>query len=78
METIPAFYFDREQLAPIAASKHESFVNAAPFQHVVLDDFLPQDVLELLVDEFPGPEDLAWEMHGPGRTKWSRDKKIAS
>ena len=77
METIPAFYFDREQLAPIAASKHESFVNAAPFQHVVLDDFLPQDVLELLVDEFPGPEDLAWEMHGPGRTKWSRDKKIA-
>lgn len=77
MKTIPAFYFDPADLARRATAQRESFLGAKPFQHVVLEDFLPRDVIELLVREFPGPDDIAWEMHGPGRTQWSRDKRIA-
>lgn len=77
MQTIPAFYFDREKLAAIAREKRELFQNAQPFQHCVFEDFLPQDVFELLVRDFPGPGDIDWELHGPGRTQWARDKNIA-
>jgi Rps23 Pro-64 3,4-dihydroxylase Tpa1-like proline 4-hydroxylase len=77
VQSIPAFYFDPRRLAPIAARAGEAFRTARPFQHVVLDDFLPQEVLALLVREFPGPADIDWEMHGPGRTAWKRDKDSA-
>jgi len=77
MQTIPAFYFDPAQLARVSAAKSEAYRTARPFRHVVLDDFLPREVLELLIREFPGPEDIAWDLHGPGRTRWSRDKNVA-
>lgn len=77
MKLIPAFYFDPEELARRAAEAGDSFRTAAPFQHVVLDDFLPREVLELLIREFPGPDDSAWKMHGPGRTEWKREKDSA-
>ncbi len=77
MQTIPAFYFDRDKLAALAHEKHAAFLNAKPFQHCVFEDFLPKDVFDLLVREFPGPHDIAWELHGPGRTQWARDKNIA-
>jgi hypothetical protein len=76
MRTIPAFYFDRDELARLAERHGESFRTAEPFQHVVLDDFLPRAVVELLVAEFPGPDDIEWEMHGPGRTSWKRDRYV--
>ncbi len=77
MKTIPAFYFDPEDLARRAAALRDSFQNARPFQHVVLEDFLPAEIMALLVREFPGPDDIAWDMHGPGRTQWTRDPRIA-
>lgn len=77
MKTIPAFYFDPEDLARRAAALRESFRTARPFQHVVLEDFVPPEIMALLVREFPGPADIAWDMHGPGRTQWSRDPRIA-
>jgi len=76
MQSIPAFYFDRDELARLAARHGDAFRSARPFQHVVIDDFLPREVLQLLVREFPGPDDIPWEMHGPGRTTWARDKYI--
>lgn len=77
MQRIPAFYFERESLARIAERQAESFRSARPFQHCVFEDFLPQEVFDLLVKEFPGPQDSAWELHGPGRTNWARDRTIA-
>lgn len=77
MQQIPAFYFERDALARLAEQKGESFRSAQPFQHCVFDDFLPQDVFDLLVREFPGPNDIDWQLHGPGRTQWARDKNIA-
>jgi Rps23 Pro-64 3,4-dihydroxylase Tpa1-like proline 4-hydroxylase len=77
MDLIPAFYFDPESLSPVADRERDSFRNAPPFEHVVLDDLLPADVVDLLVREFPGPDDPAWQMHGPGRTVWARDRSSA-
>lgn len=77
MKTIPAFYFDPAELARRAAALGDSFRMASPFQHVVLEDFVPREILQLLVREFPGPDDIAWELHGPGRTQWAKDKRIA-
>jgi Rps23 Pro-64 3,4-dihydroxylase Tpa1-like proline 4-hydroxylase len=77
MKLIPAFYFEPEALAPVAARWRDSFRTAQPFQHVVLDEFLPCEVIELLIGEFPGPDDIAWELHGPGRTEWKKDPKVA-
>lgn len=76
MKMIPAFYFDPDELARIAGEKGEAFRTAKPFQHVVLDEFLPQETSELLIHEFPGPDDIAWEVHGPGRSTWARDRNI--
>lgn len=77
MQTIPAFYFDPATLAPIAERQRAAFQQAQPFQHVVLDEFLPREVLDLLIAEFPGPDDPAWQLHGPGRTAWQRDRNSA-
>jgi hypothetical protein len=76
VQTIPAFYFDPGELARLAERHREAFRTAEPFQHVVLDDFLPREILALLVREFPGPDDIEWELHGPGRTAWKRDKHV--
>ena len=76
MQSIPAFYFDRAELARLAERHRESFRTAVPFQHVVLDDFLPPEIVALLVREFPGPGDIEWELHGPGRTAFARDKNV--
>lgn len=77
MQMIPAFYFDPHQLAPLAERHRASFQNAQPFQHTVFDDLLPPEIIQLLIREFPGPDADAWQLHGPGRTSWQRDKNSA-
>ena len=76
MKMIPAFYFDPDDLARVAEQNREAFKTASPFQHVVFDDFLPQEVVDLLIGEFPGPDDVEWEVHGPGRTAKAGDRHI--
>jgi hypothetical protein len=77
MQQIPAFYFDPAALAPLATRHGLSFRTAQPFQHVAMDDFLPREVLALLIREFPAPENPCWQMHGPGRTSWDKDPESA-
>lgn len=54
------FYFDREFLMELATKRRKSYVSAQPFPHVVIDDFLPQPVIDSMLKEFPRPEDAAW------------------
>jgi hypothetical protein len=77
MKLIPAFFFDPAELARVAERAGQAFRTAEPFQHVVLDGFLPAEAIELLIREFPGPDDIEWKMHGPGRTQWKREKDSA-
>ncbi len=75
METIPAFYFDDAELQRLAERHRDSFQNARPCPHVVIDDFLPLEILDRLIAEFPPPSDPGWEISGAGRTQFSRDRE---
>lgn len=76
MKTIPAFYFDSAQLHNLALQYHEPFVSAEPFCHVVIDNFLPEPIANLLVDEFPKPTDIPWTVWGPGETSHTGDPNV--
>ena len=76
MQMIPGFYFDPGRLKELSARTRDEFLNARPFPHVVIDEFVDPKTLARVVDEFPGPEDPAWEMWGPGPVKHSQDRHI--
>ena len=54
------FHFDRDQLLSIADGKSDAYASARPFPHVVIDDLLPEEVLEEVLAEFPSPEQADW------------------
>jgi hypothetical protein len=58
--TTQAFQFDREQLGALAESKREAYAAAAPYPHAVMDDFLPEEVLDEVLAEFPDPRGADW------------------
>ncbi len=57
--TLP-FVFDPDKLERLASEQHEAYVRATPFPHIVLDDFLSEEVLEKVLDEFPKPGQASW------------------
>src|SRR5437867_3284638 len=46
---------DMSRLAATAARRRPEFVGAAPFPHIVLDDFLDREAAEALLAEFTLP-----------------------
>ncbi|MER7500850.1 2OG-Fe(II) oxygenase [Nonomuraea pusilla] len=61
MQRVRSFAFRRDQLLPLADSLRETFDDATPFRHVVIDDFLPPSALEPVLAEFPEPRDVEWQ-----------------
>lgn len=58
--TTQDFQFDRDQLDALAASRREAYATAQPYPHVVMDDFLPEQVLDEVLGEFPDPKGGDW------------------
>lgn len=53
---------------------HDSFRNATPFPHVVIDDFLAKDVAERVLHEYPTPSASAWCVYdNPIERKYARN-----
>ena len=46
-------HFDRDQCVAEGEKRAADYQNAAPFPHIVMEDFLATDVLRGIVDEFP-------------------------
>ncbi len=64
------FYFDREALQELGRAHRDEYDSARPFPHVVIDDFLPPEVADRLLDEFPAPGTIPWELYEDrGKTK---------
>jgi Rps23 Pro-64 3,4-dihydroxylase Tpa1-like proline 4-hydroxylase len=63
----------REQLMAIAEQKAETYQNASPFPHIVLDNLFPEDILDQVLEEFPDPNDPNWH-----RFKNDKEIKLAS
>ena len=51
---------NREDMIALADEYRGQFEKADPFPHVVIDNFLPADVVADLIANFPGPEDAVW------------------
>lgn len=54
------FFFDAQHLDRLALSHRANYSRAAPFPHVVIDDFLPQGVARKLVKHYPKPDHECW------------------
>jgi len=54
------FQFDREQLGALAEARRDAYAMADPFPHTVIDDLLPEQVLDDVLAEFPDPKDADW------------------
>jgi hypothetical protein len=52
--------FDRGQLLALADSRREAYASARPFPHVVIDELLPESVLDGVLAEFPSPREADW------------------
>jgi len=55
-----SFAFDRAQLRDVATSLAEEYQHAQPFPHFVIDDLIPDEVLDAVVAEFPAPDAVSW------------------
>lgn len=58
--------FDQEQCVAAGTARADSYQNAAPFPHIVMDDFLPVGLLRELLAEFPD---------SAGKTHFDRDQE---
>lgn len=58
---LPApFLFERESLEALAARHADGYRTARPFPHIVLEDMLPDSVVDALLAEFPAPDSTEW------------------
>jgi 2OG-Fe(II) oxygenase superfamily len=64
------------RLKEVSTQKRDEFLNAKPFPHVVIDEFVDPEILGRVANEFPGPDDPAWQLWGPGPAKQSYDRRI--
>jgi hypothetical protein len=49
------------RMQELAASAHASYTRAAPFPHVVLDNFFDPTLIDLVLSEFPKPGAIRWQ-----------------
>lgn len=54
------FVFDPEALQTRAAAARAGYADAAPFPCAVLDDFLPEEAANDILELFPGPDAPCW------------------
>ncbi len=62
-----ALAFDHCALLQLAESRGVEFRTAEPFPHIVIDGFLPESVIRLLIDEFPAPDDVTWRTYATNK-----------
>jgi len=55
---------DYDRLYRIARETQDEFLSKSPYPHAAIDNFLPDDLLEQVIAEFPHPEaQLNWRRH---------------
>ena len=59
-----------ERLETLARKNSQLYKNGTPFPHIYFDDFLPVDVAEAALNDFPEPNQLNWtEFNEPTQRK---------
>jgi Rps23 Pro-64 3,4-dihydroxylase Tpa1-like proline 4-hydroxylase len=67
------FALDSDYLQEVANSHREEYSQAQPFPHIVIDNFLPEFVLNNVLNEFPDKEQINWKKFNN-----NSEKKLAS
>jgi hypothetical protein len=77
MKSIPNLpletFLPLERMDELARSGHSSYQQALPFPHIVIDNFFDPQLLDLVLQEFPKPGQIAWQ-----RFDNEREIKLAS
>jgi Rps23 Pro-64 3,4-dihydroxylase Tpa1-like proline 4-hydroxylase len=55
------YRFSSTQLSALGERLRSQYAQATPFPHIVIEDFLPEWVLDQVLDEFPNPDAKLWE-----------------
>lgn len=71
--TLPMFRLDIDYLKALAIKHREAYATAKPFPHIVIDNFLPESLLENVLTEFPSPKQIDWQAF-----QTPAEKKLAS
>ena len=61
MTTTPNTIFDARHLQALAREHRQTYATNHPFPHIVIDNFLPEDVAERILSIFPSPKGSKWE-----------------
>jgi Rps23 Pro-64 3,4-dihydroxylase Tpa1-like proline 4-hydroxylase len=67
------FRLDSDYLESLVLKYREVYAQASPFPHVVIDDFLPNSVLNDVLNEFPKVSSIKWQKFDN-----TGEKKLAS
>ena len=65
-------YFDPEKFNKLAEERHNEYLNASPFAHIVLFDLFDNNMLQKIHDEFP-----AMEKHMKGKANKTTLQKLS-
>ena len=71
--TLSMFRLDVDYLKTLAIKHREAYATATPFPHIVIDNFLPETLLEEILEEFPKPGQIDWQAF-----QTPAEKKLAS
>lgn len=55
------FFLPLERMHELARTSHEVYRNAQPYPHIVFDHFFDPALLDLILEEFPKPNQIKWQ-----------------
>src|SRR5689334_14169766 len=61
--------FEGERYQRLSQELAPTYATAQPFPHVVIDDFLPSDLAERLLEKFPDTAKIDWRRQDNPRSK---------
>ena len=67
------FFFDEARLQQLAEARRAGYASASPFPHAVIDDFLPEPIVDALSRAFPEKGQLDWQQFDA-----AAEKKLAT
>jgi Rps23 Pro-64 3,4-dihydroxylase Tpa1-like proline 4-hydroxylase len=73
MNLATQFCLDPLYLDELADRYCQAYEQGQPFPHIVIDNFLPESILDGILEEFPKPQDIEWKKFDA-----PAEKKLAS
>jgi hypothetical protein len=55
------YFLPLSRMNELVESAHDSYINAKPYPHIVLDNFFDPNLLENVLCEFPKPGEIRWQ-----------------